>query len=69
EKESEELLLDLIDHCERPEFVYTHEWVPGDLIIWDNRSVNHARRDFPRDQERLLRRFTVSEPGTSDDEV
>ncbi|MEC8623166.1 MAG: TauD/TfdA family dioxygenase [Pseudomonadota bacterium] len=69
EKESEELLLDLLDHCESPEFVYTHEWVPGDLIIWDNRSVNHARKDFPREQERLLRRFTVSEPGTSDDEV
>lgn len=60
--QSEDLLLSLFDHCERPEFVYTHNWKPGDLVIWDNRSVNHARNDFPADQRRLLRRYTVSEP-------
>jgi len=67
--ESEALLLRLIDHCEQPEFIYEHDWTPGDLVIWDNRCVNHARRDFPPEQERMLRRYTVSEPGTSDDEV
>ena len=59
--ESEELLLQLIEHCEMPKFVYSHKWSPNDLVIWDNRSVNHARKDFPANQERLLRRFTVSE--------
>ncbi|MGB0632239.1 MAG: TauD/TfdA dioxygenase family protein [Alphaproteobacteria bacterium] len=57
----EELLTTLLDHCEKPEFVYDHAWRPGDLVVWDNRSVNHARNDFPADQRRLLRRYTVSD--------
>lgn len=60
--EGEELLLELIDHCEKPEFVYSHKWTPNDLVIWDNRCVNHARTDFSADEPRLLRRYTVSEP-------
>ncbi len=61
-EESENLLIKLFAHCEKSEFVYEHKWVPGDLVIWDNRSVNHARNDFPGDQRRLLRRYTISEP-------
>jgi len=61
--ESDELLDFLFDHCEKPEFVYAHRWVPDDLVIWDNRCVNHARADFPPEQTRLLRRYTVSEDG------
>lgn len=60
--ESDALLADLFDHAERPEFVYAHRWTPGDLVIWDNRCLNHARSDFPSDETRLLRRYTVSEP-------
>jgi taurine dioxygenase len=61
-KQSEDILLSLFEHCENPDFVYVHRWMPGDLVIWDNRSVNHARNDFPGEQRRLLRRYTVSEP-------
>lgn len=60
--ESEALLAELFDHAEKPEFVYAHRWTPGDLLIWDNRAVNHARADFPREEIRLLRRCAVDEP-------
>ncbi|NKB20706.1 MAG: TauD/TfdA family dioxygenase [Alphaproteobacteria bacterium] len=60
--EGEELLLELFDHSEKPEFVYAHEWKIDDLIIWDNRCTNHARTDFPTEEQRMLRRYTVSEP-------
>jgi taurine dioxygenase len=60
--ESDDLLEKLCTHAERAEFVYAHRWKVGDLLIWDNRAVNHARNDFPLDQERHLRRVTVSEP-------
>ena len=60
--ESEMLLAKLFDHAEKPEFVYSHKWTPGDLVIWDNRSTNHARTDFPSEEQRLLRRYTVSDP-------
>ena len=59
--ESDALLNQLFDHAEKPEFVYAHRWVPGDLLIWDNRSLNHARADFPAEEVRLLRRYTVSQ--------
>lgn len=60
--ESDALLAELFDHCERPDFVYAHRWTPDDLVIWDNRCLNHARADFPAEETRLLRRYTVSEP-------
>jgi taurine dioxygenase len=63
EAESEELLNFLYDHSEKPEFVYTHVWKVGDLIVWDNRNSSHARTDFPSDQRRLLLRTTVKGMG------
>jgi taurine dioxygenase len=59
EAESDTLLNVLFDHSEKPEFVYTHVWRKGDLIVWDNRCSSHARTDFPADQRRLLLRTTV----------
>jgi taurine dioxygenase len=59
EAESDALLNFLFDHSEKPEFVYTHVWRKGDLIIWDNRCSSHARTDFPADRRRLLLRTTV----------
>jgi taurine dioxygenase len=63
EAESDELLNFLFDHSEKPEFVYTHVWRKGDLIVWDNRNSSHARTDFPADQRRLLLRTTVKGNG------
>ena len=54
--ESDDLLNMLFDHAERTEFVYAHKWLMNDLLIWDNRCLNHARTDFPGSEERLLRR-------------
>jgi taurine dioxygenase len=61
--ESDALLNFLFDHSEKPEFVYTHVWRKGDLIVWDNRNSSHARTDFPSDQRRLLLRTTVKGTG------
>jgi taurine dioxygenase len=57
--ESDDLLLKIWDHSEKPEFVYEHVWGVGDLLIWDNRCSTHARSDFPSDQRRLMLRTTV----------
>jgi taurine dioxygenase len=59
EAESENLLMMLFDVIEDPKFVYEHRWLRGDLVIWDNRSVLHARRDFPLSERRHLRRVSV----------
>ena len=57
--ESEAILAELLDHTEKPEFVYEHVWTPGDFVVWDNRCLNHARTDFAEGERRLLRRTTV----------
>ncbi len=58
-EESEDALAQLFDISEDPSIVYEHEWGLGDLVIWDNWCSIHARKDFPRDQERLMRRLTI----------
>ena len=58
-EESDALLADLFDMVERDEFHYTHTWLPGDLLIWDNRGAQHARTEYPLDQPRLFRRVGI----------
>jgi taurine dioxygenase len=62
-----ELLEALVTHMTRPEFVYMHEWTPGDLIVWDNRCLIHAATWFDAETvERLMWRTTVSgNPGVA----
>ena len=54
--ESDRLLDGLWRHMTRPEFVWTHEWRNGDVVMWDNRCCTHMRTAFdPRLRRRLLR--------------
>lgn len=41
--ESEDLIEELFDVLYAPERVYEHEWREGDLVVWDNLAVQHAR--------------------------
>jgi taurine dioxygenase len=59
EEESDRILEGVFDFIEREEFCYEHVWRKGDLVMWDNSSSVHARRDFPGDQIRLMWRTTV----------
>lgn len=31
------LIRDLLEHATQPQFVYSHRWAVGDLVMWDNR--------------------------------
>jgi alpha-ketoglutarate-dependent taurine dioxygenase len=54
------LLDNLLAHATQPEFVYTHRWQPGDLIMWDNRCLLHrAVANFGVNQERRILHRTV----------
>jgi taurine dioxygenase len=57
--ESDAALDQLFEISEDPVIVYEHAWQLGDLVIWDNWASIHARKDFPRDEPRLMRRLTV----------
>lgn len=38
---------------------YHHHWKPGDLILWDNQVLQHARTAFDPDAPRTLRRTAI----------
>jgi taurine dioxygenase len=57
--ESDEILEQLFEISEDPSIVYEHHWSLGDLVIWDNWCSIHARKDFPREEPRLMRRLTI----------
>jgi taurine dioxygenase len=52
-------LLDrLLAHATQQSFVYTQRWLPGDLVIWDNRCLLHravANYDMAANRRVLLR--------------
>jgi alpha-ketoglutarate-dependent taurine dioxygenase len=41
--ESEALLAELFAHLYQPWVRWNHEWRPGDLVVWDNIAMQHAR--------------------------
>jgi taurine dioxygenase len=57
--ESDAALEELFAIAEDPAIVYEHQWRLGDLVIWDNWCSIHARKDFPREEPRLMRRLTI----------
>jgi taurine dioxygenase len=60
ERESRALLDSLANHTTKPEFVYTHTWRPGDLVMWDNRCLLHrADTNYDMDKYRRLLYRTV----------
>ena len=59
EDESRDLLDELFNWIIRPEFVYRHQWKPGDAILWDNASTMHRRDAFDPASTRLMKRTTI----------
>jgi len=63
------LLNDLSEHATRREFVYSHRWRQGDLVIWDNRDTMHRGRPHDESYPRDLRRATTLDVGSTLDEA
>jgi taurine dioxygenase len=61
EQQSDELLDELFAYLYADRFVYEHQWVEDDLIIWDNVTLQHGRRENAPDARRCLRRITMND--------
>ena len=57
--ESDAILAMLFAHMTQPEFVLSHRWSDGDVVIWDNRATMHYAVDDYAAAERRMRRVTV----------
>lgn len=58
-QEGPALLTKLREHATQPQFVYSHEWTEGDMILWDNTGTMHRVMAYPDDSGRLMHRTTV----------
>src|SRR5579862_189514 len=58
--EARMFLRDLTEFATEREFVYSHEWRPFDLVMWDNRTTMHRARRFDRNEVRDVRRTTLA---------
>jgi alpha-ketoglutarate-dependent taurine dioxygenase len=59
---SESLLEELFAYIEDPTHQYAHKWMVGDYLVWDNRQLQHSRRDFDPTEKRALRRVPIAQP-------
>ena len=60
EAEARALVEALADHITRPEFIYRHRWRTGDVLMWDNCTVQHkAVIDYDLPYRRLMHRTTM----------
>ena len=53
-RESLDLLVRLRDHATQPQFVYSHEWTVGDLVIWDNTGTMHRAEWYDPEGDRMM---------------
>ena len=59
-KESQRILSILYKHACQEKYHYRHKWSKGDLVVWDNRSVQHYAEHGYGDETRTMHRLTTS---------
>jgi alpha-ketoglutarate-dependent 2,4-dichlorophenoxyacetate dioxygenase len=63
--EARAFLRDLVEHATQRQFVYSHRWQVGDLVMWDNRRTMHRVRPYPEGERRDMRRTTLMGDGST----
>jgi alpha-ketoglutarate-dependent taurine dioxygenase len=59
-EESRALLARLRDWATQSQYVYRHEWQPGDLLMWDNTGTMHRVLPYSVDSGRLMHRTILA---------
>ncbi len=57
--ESDDLLKELHAHSTRPEFVYSHDWQLGDLVMFDTFGAMHRRDAWNPGEARFMRQLST----------
>ncbi|MEM7520301.1 MAG: TauD/TfdA family dioxygenase [Pseudomonadota bacterium] len=58
--QSRALLDELLAFVTRPDFTYSHQWQPGDVLLWDQRAVLHRGTPWPTEEPRTLSSICTS---------
>ncbi len=68
--EGEVLLEEIFEHMYQPDNQWSLHWRKGDLAVWDNLSVQHARPNVSADgPARTLRKFISPSPNMSPEQL
>ncbi len=57
--EAAQLIQQLTTHLQQPQFMQTHQWRMGDVMMWDNARLLHSREAFDPKFPRLAKRTTI----------
>lgn len=57
--ESNALITRLTDWVTQPQFVYSHEWEMGDVVVWDNTGTMHRVLRYDPQSGRKMHRVTI----------
>ncbi|MBI1386040.1 MAG: TauD/TfdA family dioxygenase [Rhizobiales bacterium] len=60
EAEGRRFVREVLEFCTQPRFVYSHNWTPGDVLIWDQRAVLHRGTPWPWAEPRKLASLCVT---------
>jgi alpha-ketoglutarate-dependent taurine dioxygenase len=65
DKDAQALLDELLDFAVQSPRTYTHQWQPGDVMVWDNRCILHRACPYDYSEPRVMRHVRVAgEPET-----
>ncbi len=56
---SQKLLRELFSFIERDEHIHTHVWKDGDIILWENRTLNHKASIVPEGEKSVSYRIGI----------
>ncbi|MBD2454490.1 TauD/TfdA family dioxygenase [Nostoc sp. FACHB-87] len=59
-EEGAELIEQLRDHLNQPQFYYQHKWSVGDIVYWDNQATLHYRQAFDANERRVMKRVSLA---------
>lgn len=59
-EESDALVERILAHAEQRQYIYSHDWQLGDILIWDNTGTMHRVVPFDLDCGRELQRVKLS---------
>lgn len=54
------LITRMIEWAGQPDFRYTHQWQPGDFVIWDNCGLMHRVVPYDENSGRTMHRTTLA---------
>lgn len=56
---NQNILRELFSFIERDEHIYTHLWKDGDILLWENRTLNHKASTVPEGETSISYRIGI----------